>query len=331
MKVTFLCPLNGNLNPGGAEQQAFQTAHELRNLGVEIEYLTPMSTDLGDLVHAFGPYNEYERVQSFAHHRNIPFVISSIFYKDFSLFDAFKYKYRRNISGHENRSLDKLFKRSDAILPNSHEEVRQLLSLHKINRSKTNIIPNGAETRFKSASPSLFREHFNITDEFILNVGRIEPRKNQVRLAAAAKLLGKQLIIVGNPVLENYMAEVLKSGGEFVKFIPALHHDSPLLESAYAACKVFALPSTLETPGIAALEAALAGAPIVITPIGGPKEYFLDYAEYPRISDENSIAESILRKWNAPNSTRLQEHIMNEYNWKAVGEKTLNVYKTLLL
>ena len=66
MKVTFLCPLNGNLNPGGAEQQAFQTAHELRNLGVEVEYLTPLSTDLGDLVHAFGPYNEYDRVQSFA-------------------------------------------------------------------------------------------------------------------------------------------------------------------------------------------------------------------------------------------------------------------------
>ncbi|MCX6341520.1 MAG: hypothetical protein NTU72_03975 [Fimbriimonadales bacterium] len=31
-------------------------------------------------------------------------------------------------------------------------------------------------------------------------------------------------------------------------------------------------------------------------------------------------------------STRFsQEHIMNGYNWKVVGEKTLNVYKTLLL
>ena len=36
------------------------------------------------------------------------------------------------------------------------------------------------------------------------------------------------------------------------------HHD-PLLASAYAAARVFALPSWFETPGLAALEAALAG------------------------------------------------------------------------
>ncbi len=35
-----------------------------------------------------------------------------------------------------------------------------------------------------------------------------------------------------------------------------LDHDDPLLASAYAAARVFALPSWFETPGLAALEAA---------------------------------------------------------------------------
>ena len=38
--------------------------------------------------------------------------------------------------------------------------------------------------------------------------------------------------------------------------------------------KCFALPSTLETPGLAALEAAALGIPIIITSEGCAKEYF---------------------------------------------------------
>ena len=41
-----------------------------------------------------------------------------------------------------------------------------------------------------------------------------------------------------------------------------MEHRDPLLALAYSACSVFALPSTLETPGLAALEAAAAGAPL---------------------------------------------------------------------
>ena len=48
-------------------------------------------------------------------------------------------------------------------------------------------------------------------------------------------------------------------GGEAVRWLGASDHDDPLLASAYAAARVFALPSWFETPGLAALEAALAG------------------------------------------------------------------------
>jgi len=45
-----------------------------------------------------------------------------------------------------------------------------------------------------------------------------------------------------------------------IKHIGFLPHDSEELQSAYAAAKVFVLPSNFETPGLTALEAGLAAA-----------------------------------------------------------------------
>ncbi len=67
-----------------------------------------------------------------------------------------------------------------------------------------------------------------------------------------------------------------------VIWLGRLDHHDPLLASAYAAARVFALPSWFETPGLAALEAALAGCAVVITPYGSTREYFGDLVEYAR-------------------------------------------------
>ena len=44
-----------------------------------------------------------------------------------------------------------------------------------------------------------------------------------------------------------------------VSWLGRLDHHDPLLASAYAAARVFALPSWFETPGLAALEAGPGG------------------------------------------------------------------------
>ena len=67
----------------------------------------------------------------------------------------------------------------------------------------------------------------------------------------------------------------VKEAGSNVKFLGDLDHSSDMLRSAYAACDVFVLPGWFETPGLAALEAALAGAKVVATKGGSTKEYFL--------------------------------------------------------
>jgi glycosyltransferase involved in cell wall biosynthesis len=103
-----------------------------------------------------------------------------------------------------------------------------------------------------------------------------------------------------------------------------------LLASAYAACDVFILPSQFETPGIAALEAGLAGAKIVITPVGGTKDYFGDDAVYVEPTSIESIANGIEAALKNKKDDVLRTRIEKEFLWHTVGEKTKHVYEEIL-
>ena len=112
--------------------------------------------------------------------------------------------------------------------------------------------------------------------------------------------------------------------------ITGIDHDSPMLASAYAASSVFALPAMYETPGIAALEAGLAGANVVITPHGGTKDYFKDMATYVDPYNITSIRRGIETSLNQDTNDRLQKYIENNFLWEKVAELTANAYKQLL-
>ncbi len=115
-----------------------------------------------------------------------------------------------------------------------------------------------------------------------------------------------------------------------ILLIPGLDNESEMLASAYAASEVFALPSLFETPGIAALEAALAGSKIVITPHGGTREYFGNMARYVEPHSVESIRSGILAALSESPSNTLQQRVKREFLWSRVAEKTLAVYKSIL-
>jgi glycosyltransferase involved in cell wall biosynthesis len=112
--------------------------------------------------------------------------------------------------------------------------------------------------------------------------------------------------------------------------LDAIPNDSELLASAYAACDTFVLPSLFETPGIAALEAALAGAKIVITKYGGTEEYFGEKAQYVEPSSWELIHHGITTALNAPKDAELAEHVAGNFLWNRVAERTLAAYEGVL-
>ena len=104
------------------------------------------------------------------------------------------------------------------------------------------------------------------------------------------------------------------------------------LISLYNKAKVFALPSINEGVGLVALEAAVHGCNIIITQLGGPKEYYKDNLAYivnPYSIDE--IGKSIVDAMN--NNTQqpqLRNHIIKNYSIDSCVDLLINSYQKVL-
>ena len=189
-------------------------------------------------------------------------------------------------------------------------------------------MPNGVLPAFGTASPELFRERWG-PDPFVLSVGRIEPRKNTLGLIRAirptrAAAGGHRRGPAG--LSSDYERECRRAGEGLVAWLGRLDHHDPLLASAYAAARVFALPSWFETPGLAALEAALAGCAVVITPYGSTREYFGDLVEYARPDRPEEIRRAVGECWDDGPDPRLARWIATHYLWPNVAQITAEVY-----
>ena len=68
-----------------------------------------------------------------------------------------------------------------------------------------------------------------------------------------------------------------------------------MLRSAYAAARVHALPSWIETCGLVSLEAALAGCNVVVSTAGHELEYFRDLAYYCDPANPASIRRAVVQ------------------------------------
>jgi glycosyltransferase involved in cell wall biosynthesis len=218
---------------------------------------------------------------------------------------------------------------AEVVLPNTRDEAGLVIGGLGTDPAKVTVIPNGVEERFAQADPEIFRKKYGISG-FILNVGHIGPqRKNVLSLIRALSMLDHPSVIIGRMLNNSYAEQCRRVAGKHkqILLIDGIDHDSEMLASAYAACDVFALPSLFETPGIAALEAALAGAKIVITPHGGTKEYFADLARYVDPHSVESIKAGIEEALRSPGDGRLKDHVLKHFGWKSIAQRTAVAYQ----
>jgi glycosyltransferase involved in cell wall biosynthesis len=322
--------------------QVLQTAQELRRLGVIVELFDSWSTLASgsvDLVHVFGAGMGTYHTARAIHQQGVPIVLSPIYITRRS--PAFVKTVRWG-----NRLLQKAVRGtwtdyemiaelcawSACVAPNTKEEADLFNAAFDVPVEKITVVPNGVEQRFASADPALFEKTHGIKD-FVLNIGHIGPeRKNVMRLVEALEGIDRNAVIIGRIEKTAEGKRILDRArsNSRLKIIDHVDHDSPLLASAYAACDVFAMPSLFETPSIAALEAGLAGAKVVITPHGGPKEYFGDRADYVDPYSVESIRTGIIKALARPKSPSLSAHIASRYLWNHVAEQTLAVYERVV-
>lgn len=327
-------------SPGGGENQLVRTARHLEDLGVTVRPFSSWTDRLSDAraLHLFGMSREGLELARVAHARGVPVVLSPICWYDpralaalaesrvAAARDLAGWAFRRGFPRLSGWRRD-LLRLSDRVLPNSFAEARQLIRLFAADPARLRVVPNGVEARFAEALPDRFREWYG-AGEFVLYVGRIEPRKNVLGLVKAAGAAGLPLVVMGDapPGRDAYLLACHAAGSGFTRWHPSVAHDDPRLASAYAASSVVALASWFETPGLSALEGALAGRAVVVTPYGSAREYFGAMVEYARPDRPRALARALERAWREGPDARLAEHVRTRFPWSEVARRTAEVY-----
>ena len=143
----------------------------------------------------------------------------------------------------------------------------------------------------------------------------------------------RKLVIIGANVdpLYGFFAQVYAR--ENVIFLPQMPEVE--LAGAYAAARVFVLPSWDEVVSMSALNAALSGPSLVLTRNGFEHEYFLDDAEFCDPADAASIEAAIEAAWSSHEARSerrgaLIERVREEYTWEISAEATERAYYRVL-
>ncbi|WP_020154093.1 glycosyltransferase family 4 protein [Caldibacillus debilis] len=323
---------------GGIYTQLIKTKEALEKKGVKVELFDQWKEykreDL-QYFHLFGADLRTYYLGEAVHRKGGNVILSSVYYREINpyflrlqnkILNKINHLYSSNKMGKKLSMIAKI------ILPNSKAEANYIQKAWGVSPEKIFVVPNGVDTKFKDANPDYFYSKYGIKD-FLLGVGTLSHRKNYDLLARLAYEEKIPLVLIGelgntkkSKSIYDYMQRC-----KHIIHIPHLNHDHDLLASAYAAAHSLVLPSDFETPGLVALEAGLAGSRIVITEVGGTKEYFGDYADYVKPRDYESLKRGVLSSLNKKKDENLKWHILNNFTWDHVASKTLEAYSRVIL
>lgn len=221
----------------------------------------------------------------------------------------------------------------DYLLPNSVLEMHHLMRTLRVCDRPFTVVPYATDPLvFLDPDPRPFVHKYGIRD-FVLQVGRIEPSKNQLLLAYAMREVDLPLVLIGGNLQRGYLEWCKKHGPKGMKILP---HLSPAeLRSAYAAARVHILPSWMETCGMVTMEAALANCNVVCSVAGFEIEFYKDFAYYCDPADVGSIRTTVIQAFknyhkDAPRRLELKQRILSEYTWPKVAETTFKAYRRVL-
>lgn len=321
MKVILNTSNTAFVVPGGGEVQLLETYKELQKIDdcdVMLYNMWEPRLLECDLVHFFSVQYGSGVFCDFVKKNGIKLVVSPIIWlEDNNNYNIEEIKHILDIA--------------DFILPNSNAEIEMLN--HKLNIPKDKMLPvyNAISSDFYYPNNNVsFKDEYKV-NKYILNVANIEPRKNQLNLIKAIQNIGVELVLIGGIRDNEYYNECISADkNKLVHYIGRLDHDSLLLKSAYKEAECFVLPSTLETPGLAALEALVCRCPhIVVTSIGSAKEYFGNRVQY--IDDINNVTKIERAIKIALAQPRIEESFVQEvqskFTWQNTALQTFNAYK----
>ena len=340
-------------NSGGDTIVMERTAQGLRELGclVDIDIADQKSCKDYDLVHLFNfaTPDITEHYARKAVHDGVPFVVTTM-YEDVPLFfnqmavaaealvqyinlgqtaDSWK-----ELSNHiqSTRPCNRLANDYTAahagrLIATGESEKTTLLRDYP--SAKVSTYRCGCDITEFEDNGELFKSQYGLSD-FILCVGRLETRKNQLMLLKALEESNLTVVLAtgGFTYQPDYekACRAFKRAGKTI-FLDKLERRH--LVSAYRAARIHALPSWYELPGIVSMEAARAGRNIVVCDNGTTRNYFGENAFYCKPEDPQSIYQAVLGAYYCPPLKGLTETVAN-CTWLAAAKRYLEIYEDIL-
>ena len=169
-------------------------------------------------------------------------------------------------------------------------------------------VPVPIDTDYLTIDESVDRE------DFVLCVGAIQAIKGHRFLAKACNELKLRMIIIGNPDEADETEELKKYINRSDGRIEWIDKSIPFNEllDYYRRCRVFAMTTKMDVPGLVYLEALSCGANVVATEQGDYK------SKNPKISrctlENESIKDALMKAWFMENDTNGREYVVNKHH-----------------
>ena len=354
LRVLFVVRADLERYPGGDTVQIRETAEALQRLGVSVTITSNPCHPLGtfDCAHLWHLERLHETIVPWYRLRRAgtPVLLSPIYWPASfgnreqsvakGLLEDGKnlYRFLKAESAVERhgalvaltvgwrRARHRLLYGADMLLPNSQAEAA-ILAVESRGSVPIKVVHSAADESLCSeirCVGSVDNRHG------VLSVGHFDPRKNQLGLIQAMLGVDEPLTLIGGPrrMHKRYFERCRSEAGPNVSFLGVLPRDAVL--RAMLTSRIHVCPSFYETPGLANLEAARMGCPLVLPECPPVREYLGDKGVYFRPGCPQSLGQAIQRALDWNPGSRSRTVASGRVGWEIAAEETLGAYLEVL-
>ena len=232
---------------------------------------------------------------------------------------------------------------SDLTLTVSNYSKKRISNYFSIDLNEIKVTPNAVSDDFVNFNATknesrLHLENFNIYNDFVLYVSRIEPRKNQLLLLDLfeEKIIEDNLftiVFVGaNTISSTFKKKFTFFKNKYPKnifYFEALAFSD--LIHFYNSAKLFIYPSKCEGFGIPPLEAGVLRTPVLCSNLTAMKDFdfFNPLMFDPQSENIINVYNDLIFNDNLPDQEKIREKIIKKYNWKNSASILINYFNNI--